>query len=50
MVWEQDYEVVCRDVSCLFQNEGNRGCGKVQLVCVCGLSGTGDSLGRGRGP
>ena len=48
--WERDYEVVCvGDVSCLFQNKGNKGCGKVQLVRFCGLLGMGDSLGRGRG-
>ena len=46
-----DYEVtLCvGDVSCLFQNKGNRGCGKMQVVCVCGLLGMGDSLARGRG-
>ena len=32
------------DVSCLFQNAGIWGCGKVQLVCIFRLLGMDDSL------
>ena len=46
---EVDSKLCVRDVRCLFQNKGNRRCGKVQLVCVCTLLGMGDSLGRAKG-